>query len=104
MGNSSCNEQIDEFLELNWKRVSKRFIADSDSLYFDKIEQCLLGKTKSEIIEVFGKANYIDDNRIVYYINRKPSSKKLSRTVEFWFDGFGKMKRCYVLTILPVIY
>ena len=101
---TSCSIQIENFINSNWIRKSKKIIADSDSLFFTEIESCLIGKSKQEIIELFGKPNEEDLVGLSYYIEKKPSTKRTSKTVEFWFDETEKVKRCMILISLANFY
>jgi hypothetical protein len=99
-----CKDKIETFKIRNWTKVNQRFIAESDSLNFEKIRPCLLGKSKSEIIDIFGKPNKNLENKIVYYVERRPSTKKITRTVEFLFNDSEKLENCFKVTELPMIY
>lgn len=101
---SICKEQIETFTVTHWNRVNQRFIAESDSLNFEKIKPCLLGKKKIEIIDLFGKPNKNVESKIIYYLERKPSLKKITRTVVFLFNESEELMDCFKITTLPIIY
>lgn len=70
------------------------------------VNQCLIGKTKEEIIAIFGKPSYSQDNRMDYYFSNNCSgqgkdqkSSSISNCVRFkiYFNRNG------IITTIPAI-
>lgn len=75
------------------KRLAKKF-------------DCLVGKTKTEIISKFGNSYVYAENGLYYTLNRTWFTKGITLSVKF--DRFGKVKKIDVLendrAVLPYIF
>ena len=99
----NCDTELRKEIATNWKRCEGKYWNPEVSFWRNdefanslqgKFSNCIIGKSRQEILELFGKTLYNQERQVIYdCVEDEMKADEHPICLRFWMDESGKVQK-----------